>query len=303
MNLKGKNLRVLIYDSTADKYKCVAMSTNCSFQQTVNTESGDTKDDIGLAQKPVAVSKGWSVNVDSLNVTDVAAMLTAIKSMTPFSLIFDEVSTTDNQTPEVADLQRCGEAYLSDFTAQFNDRTFSTKQLQFQGTGALSHNTSIGESSIVSINTYTKGESVRLFLSSDNTTAPSAVIAAARSLSLHVSLSLENSTTKDTANGDWIVQEPTALSYDISVGALVRSGETITSLVAGKTYADLQDIMDNSLPVKWKIANVSGANNRTAGTVIASGLVQITQLNANGPLTDADYTATLTGYGAYTVGS
>ncbi len=302
MNLKGKNLRVLVQDTTDNNFKVVAMSTNCSFSQTVNTESGETKDDIGLAQKPVAVSKGWSLNVDSLNVSDVGAMLTAIKSLTPFTLVFDEVSTSDNQTPSGATLQRVGEAFLSDFTAQFNDRTFSTKQLQFQGTGALTHDTTIPAATI-STGSYTKGESVRLFLSSDNTAAANAVIAAAKSLSLHVSLSLENSTTKDTADGDWIVQEPTALSYDISVGALVRSGETITSAVAGKSFADLQDIKDNCQPVKWKVANVSGANNRTAGTVIVSGSVLITQLDANSPLTDADYTATFTGYGIYTVGA
>lgn len=300
MNLKGKNLRVLVLDTTTQKFHVVGMATNCSFQQTVNTESGDTKDDIGLAQKPVAVSKGWSLNVESLNVTDVAAMLTAIKSMSPFTLAFDEVSTTDNQTPEGAALQRVGHAYLSDFTAQFNDRAFSTKSLQFSGTGALTHDTTI-QAETISAGSYTKGESVRLFLSSDNTAAPTAVIAAAKSLSLHISLSLENSTTKDTADGDWIVQEPTALSYDISVGALMSSGETITSHVAGKSFADLETIKDNCQPVKWKMANVSGANNRTAGAVIVSGSALITQLDANSPLTDADYSATLTGYGNYTV--
>ena len=52
------------------------------------------------------------------------------------------------------------------------------------------------------------------------------------------------------------------------------------------------------------VANVSGDNQRTAGAVIASGSVVITQLVANNPnKANSDYTATLTGYGAYTVGA
>jgi hypothetical protein len=155
----------------------------------------------------------------------------------------------------------------------------------------------------VAAGSYTKGQFVRLFLSSDNTTTPAAVIAAAKQLSLHVSLTLEDATTKDTT-GDWQVQEPTGLTYDISTTALMRSGDTITSQVGGKTIADLEDIYEASNPVKWQIANVSGANQRTKGAVIASGSVIIATLTLNGPnRQNADYTANLNGYGAYTVGS
>jgi hypothetical protein len=155
----------------------------------------------------------------------------------------------------------------------------------------------------VAAGSYTKGQFVRLFLSSDNATTPAAVIAAAKQLSMHVSLTLEDATTKDTT-GDWQVQEPTGLTYDISTTALMRSGDTITSSVSGKTIADLEDIYEASNPVKWQIANVSGANQRTKGAVIASGSVIIATLTLNGPnRQNADYTANLNGYGAYTVGS
>jgi predicted secreted protein len=129
------------------------------------------------------------------------------------------------------------------------------------------------------------------------------VIAAATSLTLHVSLTLEDATTKDTT-GDWIVQEPTGLSYDISTSALMRGDDTITSSVDGQEIADLEDIYEASQPVKWKIANVSGNNNRTAGATIVSGSVVITQLTLNGPnRQNATYDAQLTGYGDYTVGA
>lgn len=150
-------------------------------------------------------------------------------------------------------------------------------------------------------NTFTKGQFVRLFLGSDNSATPTKVVAAAKQLSLHVSMSLENATTKDT-DGDWQVQEPTGLSYDITSNALVRSGDVITSSVPAQALADIEDIYEASLPVKFLIANVSGTNQRTKGTTIVSGSVIVSQLAINGPnRQNADYTTTLTGFGPYTV--
>ena len=299
--LKGQNFRICIYDTNVAKYKVIGMATGCTVTLTNNTEESSHKDIVGSAAMPVTTTKSWQVSVDSLNVADAAAILTAIKSMQPMTLMWDETSTTDNQTREKATFARKGSAYLNDCTFQFDDRTNSTKQLQFTGSGPLETVQSAEATQVIAIGSYTKGQFVRLFLSSDNTAAPSTVIAAAKTLSLHVSLTLEDATTKDTA-GDWQIQEPTALSYDISTGALVRSGESITSAVGAKTLADLETIHENGTPVKWKIANVSGANNRTASSTIVSGSVILTQLAINGPSRqNADYTATLNGYGDYTV--
>ena len=102
MILKGQNFRILTFDSTASKFKCVGMATNCTVTLTNNTEDGNTKDDVGMAAKPIMTSQGWSVSVESLDVSDAAAMLTAIKSLTPFTLMWDETSTSDNQTGEQA---------------------------------------------------------------------------------------------------------------------------------------------------------------------------------------------------------
>lgn len=301
--LKGQNFRILVFDATAEKFKCVGMATSCTVSLNTNTDDASTKDDTGMASKPTVNSKSWQVQVESLNVSDVGAMLTAIKSMTPFTLLWDEVATADNQTPERAAFARTGSAFLADATFNFNDRENSSKSLQFQGTGSISTVSQAPAFASISAGSYTKGQFVRLFLSSDNTAAPSAVVAAAKQLSLHVSLSLEDATTKDTT-GDWTIQEPTALNYDISTTALVRSGETITSAVAGKTIADLETIYEASNPIKWKIANVSGDNNRTASSTIVSGSCIVQSLTLNGPnRQNADYQASLSGYGEYTVGS
>ena len=299
--LKGQNFRICIYDATAEKYKVIGMATGCTVTLTNNTDDASHKDIVGAASMPTVTSKSWQVSCDSLNVADAAAMLTAIKSMQPMTLMWDETATSDNQTREKATFARKGSAFLSDCTFNFNDRENSTKALQFQGSGPLQTVAASEATQVIPLGSYTKGQFVRLFLGSDNTAAPSSVIAAARTLSLHVSLQMESATTKDTT-GEWDIQEPTALSYDISTGALIRSGETITSQVGAKSLADLETIYEAGTPVKWKIANVGGDNNRTASSTIISGSVVLQTLTVNGPnMANADYTAQLQGYGEYTV--
>jgi hypothetical protein len=299
-SLKGQNIRILLQDGT--KFKVVGKSTNCTVTLTGNTDDASTKDDVALASKPEITSKSWSVQVESLDVTDTAAVLNAIKNLTPFTLIWDETATADNQTAQAAAYSRKGQAYLNDVTFQWEDRTNSTKQLQFTGSGALEKVSTAPEMEIVTVDgAYTKGQFVRLFLGSDNSAVPAKIVAAAKSLSLHVSMSLEDATTKDTT-GDWQVQEPTALSYDISSNALVSGGDVITSTVQGQDFASIEDIYEASTPVRFQIANVSGANNRTKGAIICSGSVVITQLELSAQnRTNASYTTTLTGYGIYQV--
>ena len=302
--LKGQNLRIAIQDS-GNNWKCVAMATSCTINLTANTDEASTKDDTGMASKPEVTSRTGQVSVESLSVADVATLLTAMKNQTEFTLYWDETdpSSTQNNEAEGATFARKAKAIMNDATFQFEDRANATKSLQFQLTSAPETVSTTPDILTNNGNAYTKGQYVRLFLSSDNTTAPAAVIAAAKTLSLHVSLSLEDATTKDT-EGNWQVQEVTGLSYDISSNALVRSGDTITSAVAGKGLNDIQAIFEASAPVKWQIANVSGANQRTKGTVICSGSCIISSLSINAANRQtATYDTTLTGYGDYTVGA
>lgn len=292
--LKGQNLRIFAGTSV------IGMSTGCTVTLTGNTDDASHKDIVGMAATPTITSKSWSVQVESLNVTDAAAMLTAIKNQTPFTLKWDETSTTDNQTAQHSTLARTGSAFLTDLTLTFNDRENSAKSIQFTGSGPLTSVTGSPATEVIAVGSYTKGQFVRLFLGKTDASTDGP-IAAAKQLSLHVSVSLENSTTKDTV-GDWQIQEVVGISYDITSNALVSSGETITSTVKANSLNDIEDIYENSLPVAFEIANVSGANNRTKGTVIVSGKVLITSLVLNGPnRANADYTTTLTGYGPYNV--
>lgn len=300
--LKGQNFRILVGDNSGGStvFKCIGMATNCTVTLTNNTEDASTKDDTGMSSKPTMTSQAWSVSVESLDVADVGVMLTAIKNLTKFKLVWDETSTTDNQTGQHATFGRVGDAYLNDATFQFDDRTNAQKSLQFTGCSALEA-LSDEPYATISAGAYTKGQFVRLLLSSDNSAAPSKVIAAAKTLSLHVSMSMESSSTKDTP-GNFDVQEPTGLSYDISTSALVRGNDTINSQVAAQDLTSIESIYEAGTPVKWKISNTGGDNNRTALSTIVSGSCLLTQLQINAQnRTNATYQATLNGYGDYTV--
>lgn len=299
--LKGQNFR--LGKLTNGDFSVYSMATNCTVTLGTNTEDANTKDDVSAASKPEVLSKNWSVQVESLDVTDMASILTTIKNMESFDIMFDEVSTTDNQNPLAAAFSRTGKVYINDATFAFNDRENSTKNVQMTGTGELSTLSGSPDYTTVTSPGYTKGQYVRLFLGSDNTTTPSKVIAAAKQLSLHISVTLEDATTKDTT-GDWQVQEPTGISWDISSNALMRSGETISSSVDGQDMAAVQSVYEAGTPVKFQIANTAGDNNRTKGTVIMSGSVIVSQLVMNAPnRQNATYDTTLSGYGDYTVGS
>ena len=304
--LKGQNLRIYAVDTHSGqhnmKYKVIGMATNCVVTLNSNADDAATKDDTGMASKPTVNSKSWQIQVESMNVTDVSALLTSIYESELFILKWDIAETSDNQTAEKSSISRTGQAYLTDFTASFNDRENSVKNLQFTGVGAIL-NDSTTDSAVIAAGSYTKGQTVRLFLGSDNTAAPAKVIGGAKQLSMHVSVSLENATTKDTT-GDWEVQEPVGISYDITSNALVSSGETISSAVQAQGLSELETIYAAGNPVKWQIANVSGDNNRTKGTVICSGscIIQTLTINAQNKQS-ATYTAQLQGYGELAVGA
>ena len=297
--LKGQNFRICMYDSTDENYKVIGMATSCTVTLNGNTENASTKDDVGAAQKPIIVSKSWQIQVESLNVADTGAMLTVAKAMAPVLIMWDEVSTTDNQTREKATYARKGMAYLSDVTFNFNDRENSAKSLQFTGASPLEAVGSSEATEVIPLGSYTKGQFVRLYVST--AANPALVVGGAKTLSLHVGITLTDSISKDTS-GDWVVQEPTELSYDISSGALIDSGETITSSVNGQTLSTLMANYESEDLMYWQIAPASGDNNRTKGSVIVSGQAYITQLEINAANRQAgEYTTRLSGFGDYTV--
>ena len=299
MAFQGQNFRLLQQDPVTGKYRCFGMSTNASINQSSNTDDATTKDVLGMASMPSVTSKSAQISVETLTITNAVELLKAIASGVPFTLIWDEVSTVNNQTPVGAAFARTVKAFLNDVTLNLNDRENTATSLQFASASPIAKITTTPTYEMVTPGTFIKGQFVRLFLSKNNTDTPANVVLAPKSLSLHVSLSLEDATTKDT-EGNWQVQEPTGLSYDISINALIKSCETITSSVPAVSLTDLQDIYEASEPVKWEIAHTSGANNRTKGEVICAGSAVLTALNISAQnRTVCKYDATFSGYGQY----
>lgn len=124
-----------------------------------------------------------------------------------------------------------------------------------------------------------QGQYIRLFLSSDDDPGDHAVIAAATNLSLHISATVEASTTKDDGDGLWVSNEVTGLSYDISSSALVVSEADDNDLNTVIGYFETNGEADTSHA--WIIAEVSGDDNRTLGDVICSGQAIPTSLQVN----------------------
>lgn len=129
--LYGQNLRVAIGTTF------IAQATNCQITLNTNTEETSTKDDVGLSSRPTVTSKSWQIQVDSLDISDLGTLLTAIKSKTLFYVLFHETSPSDNRSPVTNNYGRKGNAYLSDINITFNDREWSAKNVTFTGSGEL----------------------------------------------------------------------------------------------------------------------------------------------------------------------
>lgn len=144
-----------------------------------------------------------------------------------------------------------------------------------------------------------KGQHLRLIFTPST---HSYFIALATDLTLHLSASTENSTTKDSSDssGNWNEYDITQRSGDIQFAGLIAVG---TDDAAGESYL-LQDIDVSDDILSWKIAFVSGDNNRTIGKTLCSGSGKVTGLTMEGTNRQkATYRGTLNIYGPVTVGS
>lgn len=142
-----------------------------------------------------------------------------------------------------------------------------------------------------------KGQFIRLLLAT--TATPTKVIAAAKEMQLHLSAQTEESSTKDTT-GNAMEYEVTGQSYDITGGGLVLT-DADTLLTGANGLNDLIGYLSDT-PLYWRIAVVSGTNNRTVGAVIAQGQCKLTQLQMQGQnKQNATFSYTLNGYGPITV--
>jgi len=133
--IKGQNFRAF-YGGSA-----IAAATSCTVTLTGNTEDSSTKDTEGMYNADSIVSTSWSIQVDTLDDTNVSALVTAFTAGAEVTVGWDQTETTagtQNRTAAEASFSRTGSAYLTDVTLTFNDRVNISTSAQFTGTGALS---------------------------------------------------------------------------------------------------------------------------------------------------------------------
>ena len=135
----------------------------------------------------------------------------------------------------------------------------------------------------------------------EGTPATGRVVALSTDLTLHLSATTENSSTKDTTdtNGNYNEYDVTQRSGDIQFGALVGVGTD----TGGKSFDDFLNKVDDSL-INWKIVYTSGTNNRTPGKTLCSGQGKLVNVSATAQNRQkTTYTGGINIYGPVEVGT
>ena len=285
---KGQNYRIFINGGV------VAEETSCSVTRGVDTEDASNKDlaadstsgEIGGAN-PIPTYKNMQFQVEAQGEGAIALFLTALSLMNANggSVGWAPTNGTNNRTPEGS--VNAVKAICNDLTINAPNRQPVTCSAQFTAIpGTPSTTTASAQSSLSAIGyTVLRGEFLRLFIGASGSDA---VIAQATNCSLHLSLSMEDATTKDDTSAsattlDFKSQVPTQINYDISSDCIYEGG--LHNLTEGTTYA-------------WSLAKASGAGQATKGDVLASGTAMLTNLTANAPVNQSiTYSGSFVGIG------
>lgn len=282
---KGQNYRIFINE------RVVAEETSCSVTRGVDTEESANKDlasdstsgEIGGAN-PIPTYKNMQFQVEAQGEGAIALFLTAVGLMNADGGVVGWAPTngTNNRRPQGS--LNAVKAICNDLTINAPNRQPVTCSAQFTAIpGEVDTHTE--DNPYVPSFTVLRGEFLRLFLGASS---PGAVIAQATNCSLHLSLSMEDATTKDvtSASGTTLSfksQEPTQINYDISSECIYEGG--LHNLTEGTTYV-------------WSLAKASGAGQATKGDVLASGSAMLTNLTANAAVNQSiTYSGTFTGVG------
>lgn len=268
---KGQNYRFYIAGTI------VAEETSLTRTRGVDTEDASNKDlapdssagELGGAQ-PIATYKTQTFQVEAQGAgakTLFAAAL-ALMNSEGGAVGWAETSGTANRTGSPTYVK----AICNDLTINAPNRQPCTCTAQFTVIPGTPSTPSPGTPAAVTTNIL-RGEFLRLFIGTSSATSP---IALATNVSLHVSLSLEDATTKDvtsTSGLSYKSQEATQITFDITSDCLYggNSGATnIDTLTEGNIY-------------ECALCDASGNNQWTQGTTLVSGKAMLTSLGTNAP--------------------
>jgi hypothetical protein len=282
---KGQNYRIFINGSV------VAEETSCTVTRGVDTEDAANKDlaadstygNIGGAN-PVAMYKNMQFQVEAQGEGAILLFQSALLLMNTVggNVAWGPTSGTNNRAPDVTSL-RAVKAICNDLTINAPNRQPVTCTAQFI---AIPGNVSphVEPNPYMPSFNVLRGEFLRLFLGGTN----SIVIAQATNVSLHISLSMEDATTKDDTSAsatqlDFKSQVPTQINYDISSECIYEGG--LHTLTVGEPYP-------------WSLAKASGEGQATKGDMLVFGTAMLTNLTANAAVNQSiTYSGTFTGVG------
>ena len=287
---KGQNYRIFIND------RVVAEETSCTVTRGVDTEEAANKDLAAdstygkiSGANPVAIYKNMQFQVEAQGEGAIRLFQTALSLMnsTGGNVAWGPTSGNNNRAPDVTSLKAV-HAICNDLTINAPNRQPVTCTAQFIAIpGNVSPHTE-SNPYVPSFNVL-RGEFLRLFLGASGSDA---VIAQATNVSLHISLSMEDSTTKDDTSAsairlDFKSQVPTQINYDISSECIYEGGLHI--LIEGESY-------------QWSLAKASGEGQATKGDVLASGTAMLTNVTANAAVNQSiTYSGTFTGVGVLNI--
>lgn len=280
MYRKGQNLRCFINGGL------VGAETNLTITRGVDTEDGQNKDLVGdstagtpSGQYPVPIWKNMTFQVEAqgTGAEDLFTRALALMNSTGGSVGF---GATDGDYNRDGSATGTFQAICNDLAINGPNRQPVTCSAQFTVISATA--TGSGSTAPAVETTILRGEFLRLFLTGQTPK----YIGLATNVSLHLSLSLEDATTKDDTSSStpgFKKQEAVTVNYDITSDCLYTGG--LGGLSEGTIYA-------------WELAPASGANQQTKGTAIASGNAMLTSLIENAPVAqNITYSATFTGVG------
>lgn len=137
----GQNFRV--FEGSA----VVSEAVSCQVTVQGNMESSQTKDSASNYNQEQMMSRSWSVQVDTYDVS-VATLRKYIGAFnvqgemgssgaTGMPIGWDETAGENNAVAQSAAFARAGLAYLSDFSLQASNRQTAQLSMQFSGNGGI----------------------------------------------------------------------------------------------------------------------------------------------------------------------
>ncbi len=133
--IKGQNFRALVNGAV------VTEAQSCQVQIQGNLEDASTKDSTSGYSQEQMTARGWTVQVDHVDssVATLRALITRFNSDAKTPVGWDQTAGASNAVKQNAAFARQGDAILQTLQITANNRTTTTVQCSYQGSGPLTN--------------------------------------------------------------------------------------------------------------------------------------------------------------------